>query len=109
MESIKKHMDAAYQQLSALVVGGEGKMNVGLAMSHLVEAMREIMEKEKAAQAPDKGCGPGPVGPKGCYGGPCPACGAQASMEWDPCTDTSKCLKCGYTIGGGEGRCDSRA
>ena len=53
MENIKKNLDAAYQQLVGLVMGGEGKMNVGLAMSHLVLAMQEILEKEKEGAKDD--------------------------------------------------------
>ena len=47
MEKIKAHLEKAYEQLAGMVVGGEGKVPVGLAMAELIAAMAEILEMEK--------------------------------------------------------------
>jgi len=47
METIKKHLDAAYAHLFSVTVGGDAKIPVGLAMAELRAAMTEIIEKEK--------------------------------------------------------------
>ena len=50
MEQIKAHIDAAYAQLEGMVVGGNAKIPVGLAMAELTAAMADIitMEKDKS-------------------------------------------------------------
>ena len=52
MEQIKQHIDAAYAQLHGMVVGGDAKIPIGLAMAELTMAMDDIvaMEKEKSKE-----------------------------------------------------------
>ena len=54
MKQIKQHLDAAYSQLFGMVVGGDAKIPVGLAMAELTAAMSIIitMEKEVGKDAP---------------------------------------------------------
>lgn len=53
METIKAHIDAAYEQLFHLTVSGDAKIPVGLAMAELTAAMTEIVEREKAGAEGD--------------------------------------------------------
>ena len=55
MENIKNHLNAAYEQLTRITVGGEIKMPIGLAMAHLVEAMQEILSCEKKEEEKSQG------------------------------------------------------
>jgi len=47
MESIKRHLEAAYAQLTGMTISGEAIMPVGVAMAHLASAMAEILDMEK--------------------------------------------------------------
>jgi len=55
VENIKNHLNAAYEHLTGVIVGGEAKMPIGLAMAHLVEAMQEILAYEKREEEKSQG------------------------------------------------------
>lgn len=53
MEQIKQHLNMAYAQLAGMVVGGDAKIPVGLAMAELTAAMEAIINMEKTAAKED--------------------------------------------------------